>query len=97
MIFYTKQSIPLDVRLVWMWQPTRRDDEVFDARIDAAEREKSGTGLVCQINNGDTNRAIKFHKTLPHDELGQVILGEITILNQFDFWMERSRHQQTVN
>jgi len=77
-IFSTKQSIPLDVRLVGMWQPSRRDNDVFDARIDAAEREKSGTGLVCQINNGVTNRAAKFHKTLPHDDLGQVIVYHVS-------------------
>jgi len=55
-------------------QPRHRDDEAFDVRSNAAKLERDGTGLVCQFNNGDTDLAAKFHKTLPHDELGQVIL-----------------------
>ena len=54
-------------------QPNRRDNVAFTSRRDAARRERDGTGTVCQINNGDTDLAGMFHKSLPHDDLGQVI------------------------
>ena len=44
----------------------------FDSRVAAAELELEGTGTVCQFNSGDTDTAALFHKSLPHDELGQV-------------------------
>ena len=44
----------------------------FDSRVAAAELEREGTGTVCQFNSGDTDPAALFHKSLPHDELGQV-------------------------
>ena len=44
----------------------------FLSRVAAAERERNGTGTVCQFNSGDTDPAALFHKSLPHDELGQV-------------------------
>lgn len=60
--------------MLWGLQPRYRDVKVFDVRSNAAKLERDGTGLVCQVNNGDTDLAAKFHKTLPHNELGQVIL-----------------------
>ena len=54
-------------------QPNRRDNVAFTSRRDAARRERDGTGTVCQINNGETDLATMFHKSLPHDGLGQVL------------------------
>ena len=54
-------------------QPNRRDNVAFASRRDAARRERDGTGTVCQINNGDPDLAAMFHKSLPHDGLGQVL------------------------
>ena len=56
-------------------QPNRRDNEAFTSRRNAAARERGGTGTVCQINNGETDLAAKFHKSLPHDDLGQVCVS----------------------
>ncbi|CAM9570153.1 unnamed protein product, partial [Ectocarpus sp. 13 AM-2016] len=42
------------------------------------ERQRGQRGEVqtppaaCQANNGEADRAGKFHKTLPHDEFGRV-------------------------
>ncbi|CAM9992880.1 unnamed protein product, partial [Ascophyllum nodosum] len=61
-------------------QPNRRDNEAFTSRRDAARRERDGTGTVCQINNGETDLAAKFHKSLPHDDLGQVDADDFAAL-----------------
>ena len=57
-------------------QPNRRDNLAFNVRRDAIKRERDGTGTVCQFNSGDTDLAAMFHKSLPHDDLGQVISNE---------------------
>lgn len=51
---------------------------VMGNRMRAADTERQGSEHVCQISNGDrTNDGsplleAKFHKTLPHNSLGQV-------------------------
>ncbi|CAN0441852.1 unnamed protein product [Ascophyllum nodosum] len=60
--------------------PNRRDNVAFTSRRDAARRERDGTGTVCQINNGDPDLAGMFHKSLPHDDLGQVDAADFAIL-----------------
>lgn len=50
----------------------------MEIRIEEAIRERDGSHEVCQISNGDIEDdgspilMAKFHKTLPHDSLGQV-------------------------
>lgn len=62
-------------------QPDARADYVFEARVQAATLERDGSIGVCQASNetldddGSVLLWSKFHKTLPHDALGQVSRG----------------------
>ena len=67
-----------NTRFCFYAQPNRRDNVAFASRRDAARRERDGTGTVCQINNGETDLATMFHKSLPHDGLGQVLYKSYT-------------------
>ncbi|CAM9663934.1 unnamed protein product [Ascophyllum nodosum] len=60
--------------------PNRRDNEAFTSRRDAARLERDGTGTICQINNGETDLSAKFHKSPPHDDLGQVSADDFPAL-----------------
>ena len=60
----------IDVRYVF--QPKSRSRMDYRDRKEAAKRERDGMRRMCHANNGDTDLAGKFHKTLPHNELGPV-------------------------
>lgn len=64
-------------------QPGERSSHVYRSREQAAKRERDGTAKMCQINNGETDSAGKFHKTLPHDDLGQVLYARLTSVYVF--------------
>lgn len=55
-------------------------------RVDEATRERDGSYGVCHTSNGDIEGGdspmAKFHKTLPHDSLGQVKLNLIIHLDR---------------
>lgn len=59
-------------------QPGERAEAAFDFRVGQAELELEGTSAVCHFRNGDVEAdgtpilEGAFHKTLPHDRLGQV-------------------------
>lgn len=61
-----------------VFQPRQRALLARRARIEQVERERDGSSEVCQDSNDDRNRdgsfllMAKFHKSLPHDSLGQV-------------------------
>ncbi|CAM9857944.1 unnamed protein product, partial [Laminaria digitata] len=45
---------------------------VYRERKAQAKRERDGMRRMCHKNNGGTDLAGKFHKTLPHNEKGEV-------------------------
>ncbi|CAN0418201.1 unnamed protein product, partial [Ascophyllum nodosum] len=55
--------------------PTERGKVTFEKRVEIAKGELA-VGPTCHLNNGDEanvpNFVGQFHKSLPHDELGQV-------------------------
>eukprot|EP00752_Nemacystus_decipiens_P010080 g8982.t1 len=64
-------------------KPASRPRLAYRQRREAARRERRATEeepVPCQMNNGETNLAGKFHKTLPHDEFGRVDEGAFQAL-----------------
>lgn len=64
--------------IVYATQPGERAEAAFDFRISQAELELGGTSAVCHFRNEDVDAdgtpipEGAFHKSLPHDRLGQV-------------------------
>ena len=48
-------------------------------RTDWAETEFAASEGTLHVNNGDRSSAATFHKSLPHDSLGQVKLPVLNI------------------
>ena len=53
-------------------QPAERAPNVLTQRTDWAETEFTASEGTVHVNNGDRSSAATFHKSLPHDSLGQV-------------------------
>ncbi|CAN0414811.1 unnamed protein product, partial [Scytosiphon promiscuus] len=53
-------------------QPFARAENALHLRTSFAEIEFEASEDTFHTNNGDRSSAGSFHKTLPHDELGQV-------------------------
>ncbi|CAM9167488.1 unnamed protein product, partial [Laminaria digitata] len=53
-------------------QPAERAATALQYRNDMAEIEFTTSQATFHVNNGDRSSAGSFHKTLPHDHLGQV-------------------------
>ena len=53
-------------------QPADRAADVLTQRIEWAETEFTASEGTLHFNNGDHSSAAAFHKSLPHDDLGQV-------------------------
>ncbi|CAN0526499.1 unnamed protein product, partial [Scytosiphon promiscuus] len=52
--------------------PVGRATKVLKQRQDWAQIEYDASKGTHHFNNGDRSSAASFHKTLPHDEYGQV-------------------------
>ncbi|CAM9997816.1 unnamed protein product, partial [Sphacelaria rigidula] len=51
---------------------SERADHAEMIRIQRAERDEEGSEMVCQQPSSDTALYAKFHKTLSHNDLGEV-------------------------
>ncbi|CAM9303474.1 unnamed protein product [Sphacelaria rigidula] len=82
--------LPSPLRPSNVQRPRRRATDAKKQRFEAAEREKAGSQTVCQRPNRDKALMAKFHKTLPHNELGEVdeaafaVLQDCIISGDFD-------------
>lgn len=62
-------AMPRDV------QPAERAASALTQRTEWAETEFAASVGTLHENNGDLSSAATFHKSLPHDNLGQVKQG----------------------
>ncbi|CAN0509326.1 unnamed protein product, partial [Laminaria digitata] len=52
--------------------PAERAANALTQRIEWAETDFTASEGTLHFNNGDRSSAATFHKSLPHDSLGQV-------------------------
>nr|CAF04025.1 vanadium-dependent iodoperoxidase 1 [Laminaria digitata] len=60
--------------------PAERAANALNQRIEFAETEFTASEGTLHLNNGDRSSAATFHKSLPHDSLGQVNSEDFDLL-----------------